>query len=64
MIHAGAAAGVYELKDMAFETMECFLRAGASPSRLRLHVPLTHRSPGATLVLSYFTPDFLDWLDE
>lgn len=28
MIHAGADAGVYELKDMAFETMESFLRAG------------------------------------
>lgn len=46
MIHAGAAAGVYPLRDMAFETMEAFLRSGA------------------TLVLTYFTPDFLDWLDE
>jgi len=28
MIVAGANAGVYELKTMAFESMECFLRAG------------------------------------
>ncbi|KAK4054619.1 Aminolevulinate dehydratase [Microbotryomycetes sp. JL221] len=46
MIHAGANAGVYDLKTAAFETMDSFLRAGA------------------TLVLTYFTPDFLDWLDE
>ena len=29
MIHAGARAGVYELKTMAFETVESFVRAGA-----------------------------------
>jgi delta-aminolevulinic acid dehydratase/porphobilinogen synthase len=23
-----------------------------------------HLSAGATLILTYFTPDFLDWLDE
>lgn len=28
MIVAGAKAGVYDLKTMAFESMECFLRAG------------------------------------
>jgi porphobilinogen synthase len=28
MIVAGANAGVYDLKTMAFESMECFLRAG------------------------------------
>lgn len=28
MIHAGANAGVYELKAMAFETVDSFLRAG------------------------------------
>ncbi|KAJ7496139.1 hypothetical protein B0H11DRAFT_2001996 [Mycena galericulata] len=39
MVHAGAAAGVYALRDMAFEA-------------------------GATLILTYFTPDFLNWLDE
>ncbi|KAH7888467.1 hypothetical protein F5I97DRAFT_701487 [Phlebopus sp. FC_14] len=44
MIHAGAAAGVFDLKAMAFETTESMVRAGA------------------TLILSYFTPDFLDWL--
>ncbi|EGN99861.1 hypothetical protein SERLA73DRAFT_180108 [Serpula lacrymans var. lacrymans S7.3] len=45
MVHAGAAAGVYELKTMAFESVESMVRAGA------------------TLILSYFTPDFLDWLE-
>ncbi|CAO1627273.1 unnamed protein product [Sympodiomycopsis kandeliae] len=45
MIHAGANAGVYELKRMAFETCESAARAGA------------------TLILSYFTPQFLDWLE-
>ncbi|KAJ7446211.1 hypothetical protein B0H11DRAFT_2085573 [Mycena galericulata] len=46
MVHAGAAAGVYALRDMAFESVDGMLRAGA------------------TLILTYFTPDFLDWLDE
>ncbi|GAA97026.1 uncharacterized protein L969DRAFT_96913 [Mixia osmundae IAM 14324] len=46
MVHAGARAGVFDLKQMAFETVEGMLRAGA------------------TLVLTYFTPDFLEWLDE
>lgn len=45
MIHAGAKAGVYDLRTMAFETTESMLRAGA------------------TLILTYFTPDFLDWLE-
>ncbi|KAL8292285.1 hypothetical protein RQP46_001751 [Phenoliferia psychrophenolica] len=45
MICAGAEAGVYELKAMAFESMDGFLRAGC------------------TLVLTYFTPQLLDWLD-
>ncbi|PWN22296.1 putative porphobilinogen synthase [Microstroma glucosiphilum] len=45
MIHAGAKAGVYELRRMAEETCESAVRAGA------------------TLILSYFTPDFLDWLE-
>ena len=44
MIHAGAKAGVFDLKTMAFESTEGILRAGA------------------TIVVSYFTPDFLDWL--
>ncbi|GAA5919693.1 hypothetical protein JCM6882_006754 [Rhodosporidiobolus microsporus] len=46
MIHAGAKAGIYDLKAMAIETAEGFLRAGC------------------TLILTYFTPDFLDWIDE
>jgi len=44
MIHAGAKAGVFDLKAMAFESTEGILRAGA------------------TIVVSYFTPEFLDWL--
>ncbi|BGP16825.1 hypothetical protein JCM10213_004671 [Rhodosporidiobolus nylandii] len=46
MIVAGANAGIYDLKAMAVETMEGFLRAGC------------------TLILTYFTPQMLDWLDE
>ncbi|KAG8837310.1 Aminolevulinate dehydratase [Serendipita sp. 405] len=45
MVVAGANAGVYDLKSMAFETTESMVRAGA------------------TIILSYFTPQFLDWLD-
>jgi len=44
MVHAGAAAGVYDLRTMAFESVDGMIRAGA------------------TLILTYFTPDFLDWL--
>ena len=44
MIHAGAKAGVFDLKTMAFESTEGILRAGAG------------------IVISYFTPEFLDWL--
>lgn len=44
MIHAGAKAGVFNLKEMAFESTQGILRAGAG------------------IVISYFTPDFLDWL--
>lgn len=44
MIHAGAKAGVFDLKAMAFESHEGILRAGA------------------TIVVSYFVPEFLDWL--
>lgn len=46
MVVAGARAGVYDLRQMAYETVEGMLRAGA------------------TLVLTYFTPQFLDWIDE
>ncbi|QKX56440.1 uncharacterized protein TRUGW13939_03545 [Talaromyces rugulosus] len=44
MIHAGAKAGVFDLKQMAFESTEGILRAGAG------------------IVVSYFVPEFLDWL--
>jgi porphobilinogen synthase len=44
MIHAGAKAGVFDLKSMAFESTEGILRAGAG------------------IVVSYFTPEFLEWL--
>jgi porphobilinogen synthase len=44
MIHAGAKAGVFDLRTMAFESTEGILRAGA------------------TIVISYFTPEFLEWL--
>ena len=42
MIHAGAKAGVYELRRMAEETAQSMVRAGAN------------------IILSYFTPEFLD----
>ncbi|WVQ67530.1 uncharacterized protein L199_005730 [Kwoniella botswanensis] len=45
MVVAGAEKGIYGLKEMAFETTESMVRAGAS------------------IILSYFTPQFLDWLD-
>lgn len=44
MIHAGAKAGVFDLKAMVFESTEGILRAGA------------------TIVITYFVPEFLDWL--
>jgi porphobilinogen synthase len=44
MIHAGAKAGVFGLKEMALESTQGILRAGAG------------------IVISYFTPEFLDWL--
>ncbi|KKA30928.1 hypothetical protein TD95_004641 [Thielaviopsis punctulata] len=44
MIHAGAKAGVFDLKAMVFESTESILRAGA------------------TIVISYFVPELLEWL--
>ncbi|PGH17012.1 hypothetical protein AJ79_01396 [Helicocarpus griseus UAMH5409] len=44
MIHAGAKAGVFDLKAMVMESTEGILRAGAG------------------IVVSYFVPEFLDWL--
>lgn len=82
MIHAGARAGVYDLKTMAFESANCMLRAGelhikerdhivVSACRRRMSLPTSpfissdnddSDSTGCTLILTYFTPDFLDWL--
>lgn len=45
MVYAGAEKGIYDLKQMAFETTESMMRAGAS------------------IILTYFTPQFLDWLE-
>lgn len=45
MLHAAADKGVVDLKAIAFELHQGFLRAGAR------------------LVISYFTPEFLDWLE-
>lgn len=44
MIYAGAKAGVFDLKAMAFESTEGILRAGAR------------------IIVSYFVPEFLEWL--
>ncbi|KAK5998045.1 Delta-aminolevulinic acid dehydratase [Cladobotryum mycophilum] len=44
MIHAAANAGVFTLREMAFESSEILIRSGAD------------------MILSYFTPEFLDWL--
>lgn len=45
LLHAGAAQGVVDLKAIAFEAHNGYLRAGAR------------------LFISYFTPEFLEWLD-
>jgi porphobilinogen synthase len=45
MLHAGATAGVFPLKDIVFESHEGILRAGA------------------TIIVSYFTPELLTWLE-
>ncbi|CAK9440615.1 uncharacterized protein LODBEIA_P46450 [Lodderomyces beijingensis] len=44
MLHAAAEKGIVDLKGVAFEAHQGFLRAGAR------------------LIISYFTPEFLDWL--
>ncbi|AOW27366.1 delta-aminolevulinic acid dehydratase [Candida albicans P57072] len=44
MLHAAADKGVVDLKGIAFEAHQGFLRAGAR------------------LIISYFTPEFLEWL--
>lgn len=45
MLHAAADKGVCDLKAIAFEAHNGFLRAGAR------------------MIISYFTPEFLEWLD-
>lgn len=40
MVHAGANAGVYDLKDMAFETTESMVRAGRCHPRALIQVYL------------------------
>ncbi|MCJ1412514.1 Aminolevulinate dehydratase [Ptychographa xylographoides] len=45
MIHAAAKAGVFDLKEMALESLQGILRAGA------------------TIVVTYWTPVMLDWLE-
>lgn len=61
MVIAGAKAGIYDLRVMAFETTESMVRAGK-----RFFVccadPFLNLA-GASVILSYFTPQFLDWLD-
>lgn len=44
MLHAAAEKGILDLKEIAFELHQGFLRAGAR------------------LIISYFTPEFLEWL--
>lgn len=62
MVHAGAAAGVYDLKTMAFETVDSMIRAGKRECHIVYSV-FVDGMLGATLILTYFTPEFLDWLE-
>lgn len=66
MIVAGADKGIYGLEEMVMETMDSFLRAGTSlPLRsLRDLTLMPSAVPGATVVLTYFTPLLLDILDK
>lgn len=45
MIHAAAKAGVFDMREMALESLQGILRAGA------------------TIVITYWVPQMLDWLD-
>jgi len=60
MVVAGANAGIYDLKAMAFETTESMVRAGMSRY---CFFYMSNRWSGATVILSYFTPQFLEWLE-
>ncbi len=46
MLYAAAEKDIVDLKQIAIESHQGFLRAGAR------------------LIISYFTPEFLDWLSE
>ena len=45
MIHAAAKADVFDLREMAFESLQGILRAGAG------------------IIVTYWTPMMLDWLE-
>jgi porphobilinogen synthase len=68
MIVAGARAGVYDLKPLAFESINGMIRAGMFRIRMGRALWIVTAGwwhfLGATIILSYFTPQFLDWLDE
>lgn len=63
MVVAGAEKGIYGLREMAFETTESMIRAGKCEDQ-SLEIQTDSQLTGASIVLSYFTPQFLDWLDE
>ena len=68
MVVAGARAGVYDLRAMAFETVGSMVRAGNVAACVItasfVVTDMCHCRAGCTLILTYFTPQFLDWLDE
>lgn len=68
MVVAGARAGVYDLRTMAFETVESMIRAGQFQRYIGyptfIVTDFINVTIGCTLILTYFTPQFLDWLDE
>ncbi|KAJ8039171.1 Delta-aminolevulinic acid dehydratase [Holothuria leucospilota] len=46
MLHTAASAGVFDLKQVVLESLQCMRRAGAD------------------IIITYFTPELLDWLKE
>jgi porphobilinogen synthase len=62
MIHAGAQAGVFDLKEMLFETHQSILRAGATVSFSHISEVWKIANHNAQIIVSYATPEFLDWL--
>lgn len=64
MVVAGAEKGIYDLQTMAFESVQGMVRAGRFvPYLFAAGVAQSIHFIGATLILSYFTPQFLDWLE-